>query len=191
MSDAIEAAVDDAAITEPLREATSTIASLTEQVEQLTRERDEQRVMFIYEADKHSEWLEKCMDMKRRAEAAERKLDDALATIALLQSQYRTQQEHDTAVIASERARAEAAEAKEGMRKTTNAIPNPGSDEAIAKGCTCSVLDNGHGHGYPGQPGVFVYRIGCPVHAPAITTNGTGTSGQAPTRTAYGTGRDL
>lgn len=62
---------DDAAITEPLREATSTIASLTGQVERLTRERDEQRVMFLYEADKHSEWLEKFMDMKRRAEAAE------------------------------------------------------------------------------------------------------------------------
>lgn len=53
------------------RRAADAIASLTEQVEGLTRERDEQRVMFLYEADKHSEWLEKFMDMKRRAEVAE------------------------------------------------------------------------------------------------------------------------
>ena len=42
--------------------------------------------------------------------------------------------------------------------------PNPGSDEAIALGCTCPVLDNGHGHGYWGQPGIFVYTRGCPLH---------------------------
>ena len=27
---------------------------------------------------------------------------------------------------------------------------NPGSDEAIAAGCTCPVIDNGHGRGYMG-----------------------------------------
>lgn len=74
------------------------------------------------------------------------------------------------------------------MSETTSAVPNPGSDAAIARGCTCSVLDNGHGHGHLGQPGVFVYLVGCPVHAPAITTNGTGTRGPTPTRTVYGTG---
>lgn len=31
-------------------------------------------------------------------------------------------------------------------------------------GCTCPVLDNGHGKGYMGQPGIFVYVEGCPVH---------------------------
>ena len=25
--------------------------------------------------------------------------------------------------------------------------PNPGSDEALARGCTCAVLDNAHGRG--------------------------------------------
>lgn len=45
--------------------------------------------------------------------------------------------------------------------------PNPGSDEAIALSCECPVLDNGHGHGYLGQPDVFVYTAGCPVHAPS------------------------
>lgn len=43
-------------------------------------------------------------------------------------------------------------------------IPNPGSPEAIAKGCTCPVLDNSHGRGYMGIKDVFVYREGCPVH---------------------------
>ena len=41
---------------------------------------------------------------------------------------------------------------------------NPGSKEAIEAGCTCPVLDNGRGRGYYGQPGVFVYTVGCPVH---------------------------
>lgn len=42
--------------------------------------------------------------------------------------------------------------------------PNPGSDAAIALGCTCPVLDNSHGKGHYGQTGIFVYTIGCPVH---------------------------
>lgn len=50
------------------------------------------------------------------------------------------------------------------MSETTDKKPNPGSDEAIAMGCTCPVLDNGHGRGYMGQPGIFVYIEGCPLH---------------------------
>jgi hypothetical protein len=55
---------------------------------------------------------------------------------------------------------------------TTNAVPNPGSDEAILRGCTCPVIDNAHGKGYmggaKGSDGytLFVYTCGCPVHAP-------------------------
>lgn len=51
----------------------------------------------------------------------------------------------------------------------TNA-PNPGSSDAIAKGCTCPVMDNGHGRGYMGgvkdKDGntLFVYSASCPVH---------------------------
>ena len=45
--------------------------------------------------------------------------------------------------------------------------PNPGSDEAIGMGCTCPVLDNGHGAGcgwsIEGRP-VFWIEPGCPVH---------------------------
>lgn len=44
--------------------------------------------------------------------------------------------------------------------------PNPGSAEALAAGCKCPVLDNAHGRGWMGQPGVFVFTVGCPVHAP-------------------------
>lgn len=42
--------------------------------------------------------------------------------------------------------------------------PAPGTDEALAEGCTCPVIDNGYGRGYRGQPGVFVFNGGCPVH---------------------------
>jgi hypothetical protein len=58
---------------------------------------------------------------------------------------------------------------------TTNAVPNPGSDEAIMRGCTCPVIDNGHGKGYMGGAKdahgstLFVYTCGCPVHAPALS----------------------
>jgi len=47
-------------------------------------------------------------------------------------------------------------------------LPNPGSDEAIELGCTCAVMDNGHGHGYMGMPGLFVYSCDCPVHKPVL-----------------------
>lgn len=43
-------------------------------------------------------------------------------------------------------------------------VPNPGSDEAIAQGCTCPVLDNEHGRGYMGIPNVFVRSEKCPLH---------------------------
>ena len=42
--------------------------------------------------------------------------------------------------------------------------PNPGTQEAIDKGCTCPVLDNEYGRGYMGVSGMFVYTGGCPVH---------------------------
>jgi hypothetical protein len=45
--------------------------------------------------------------------------------------------------------------------------PNPGSNEAIALGCTCPVMDNGHGQGFP-WPGTegpsFWVNADCPVH---------------------------
>jgi hypothetical protein len=44
---------------------------------------------------------------------------------------------------------------------------NPGSQEAIAKGCRCPVLDNGHGEGaYVDKDGVaqFWINVDCPLH---------------------------
>lgn len=51
--------------------------------------------------------------------------------------------------------------------------PNPGTDAALALGCTCPVIDNGYGRGYRGQPGVFVFNGNCPVHgrSPSPTEN--------------------
>lgn len=44
--------------------------------------------------------------------------------------------------------------------------PNPGSDEALAQGCLCPVLDNGHGRTCPYPPDGWWITAGCPVHAP-------------------------
>ena len=42
--------------------------------------------------------------------------------------------------------------------------PNPGSDEAIAQGCSCPVMDNGHGRGSAHGDGTFVMNTVCPLH---------------------------
>ena len=46
--------------------------------------------------------------------------------------------------------------------------PNPGSDEALDQGCTCPVLDNGHGRGVgdPDSPWFWTARD-CPIHGVA------------------------
>ena len=41
--------------------------------------------------------------------------------------------------------------------------PNPGSDEAMAMGCTCPVLDNNHGRHVP-WPGGYWVNEDCPIH---------------------------
>lgn len=40
----------------------------------------------------------------------------------------------------------------------------PGTQEAIDAGCLCPIMDNGHGRGYMGQPGVYVYAGNCSHH---------------------------
>ena len=43
--------------------------------------------------------------------------------------------------------------------------PNPGSDEALDKGCTCPVMDNAHGRGAWGSDGeLFIMSEDCPLH---------------------------
>lgn len=43
-------------------------------------------------------------------------------------------------------------------------VPNPGSDEALDQGCTCAVLDNGHGSEELGKIRGFWITGGCPLH---------------------------
>jgi hypothetical protein len=43
-------------------------------------------------------------------------------------------------------------------------LPNPGSNEAIARGCSCPVLDNGHGRGSMWGPNTFIYTQSCTLH---------------------------
>lgn len=42
--------------------------------------------------------------------------------------------------------------------------PNPGSNEAIKLGCTCPVLDNGHGKGAWDSKSFWISED-CPLHA--------------------------
>jgi hypothetical protein len=42
--------------------------------------------------------------------------------------------------------------------------PNPGSEEAIAQGCFCPIIDNNYGRGAYGDGKDFWYTEGCPVH---------------------------
>jgi hypothetical protein len=46
--------------------------------------------------------------------------------------------------------------------------PPPGSPEAVKLGCKCPRLDNGHGKGYMGIAGVYVYHSECPLHSRCI-----------------------
>lgn len=41
---------------------------------------------------------------------------------------------------------------------------NPGSDAALALGCQCPVMDNGHGRGSSWGPGKFWINAECPLH---------------------------
>lgn len=58
------------------------------------------------------------------------------------------------------------------MGETTSAVPNPGSDEAVARGCICPVLDNAGGRGVrianrDGVQTMFWINGDCPLHAPS------------------------
>ena len=52
------------------------------------------------------------------------------------------------------------------------ATPNPGSDEALARGCLCAVLDNCHCRFAPVPPDGWHITIGCPLHTPPEMTRG-------------------
>jgi hypothetical protein len=42
-------------------------------------------------------------------------------------------------------------------------VPNPGSDLALAAGCTCPIADNNRGKIVP-WPGSWWISAGCPLH---------------------------
>jgi hypothetical protein len=46
------------------------------------------------------------------------------------------------------------------------AAANPGSDEALARGCLCPVIENGHGKTATWPPDGWWMVPGCPVHLP-------------------------
>lgn len=51
-------------------------------------------------------------------------------------------------------------------------VPNPGSAPAIARGCTCPVVDNGYGRGFViGDSLTFWYNADCPVHSKEENNN--------------------
>lgn len=55
------------------------------------------------------------------------------------------------------------------MQQLDDAVPrapNPGSDAALAMGCLCAVIDNGHGLHPPYPPDGWWITVGCPVHHP-------------------------
>jgi hypothetical protein len=44
-------------------------------------------------------------------------------------------------------------------------VPNPGSKKAIEQGCSCAVMDNHYGKGFPyGGETCFYINGNCPVH---------------------------
>lgn len=51
---------------------------------------------------------------------------------------------------------------------------SPGSDEAVAHGCRCPVIDNARGRGWMGgmkdKQGrtIFIYSAKCPLHGNAV-----------------------
>ena len=52
-------------------------------------------------------------------------------------------------------------------REMTEKQPNPGSPEAVEKGCKCPVMDNHYGKGFPlgkeNEP-MFWVSFDCPLH---------------------------
>ena len=53
---------------------------------------------------------------------------------------------------------------------TPDQTPPPGHPESVKLGCKCPVLDNAHGKGYMGMPGLYVYTAGCPLHQIELVT---------------------
>lgn len=59
---------------------------------------------------------------------------------------------------------------------------NPGSDKAVAQGCTCPRMDNGYGRGYHSQEGVFVCSEDCKMHGGRVMGEDNEAGGLPPTK---------
>lgn len=55
---------------------------------------------------------------------------------------------------------------------TEDERPKPGSNEAIAAGCTCAVIDNNRGRFAPFPPDGWWITATCPIHAVADADDG-------------------
>ena len=57
--------------------------------------------------------------------------------------------------------------------KWSESLPSPGSNDAVEAGCTCPILDNAHGGGFPGKEGSVMYWVaqGCRLHGQAHKEN--------------------
>lgn len=49
-------------------------------------------------------------------------------------------------------------------QQSNDLVPNPGSNEAQQKGCTCPVMDNGYGDEELGRIRGFWISGNCPLH---------------------------
>jgi len=63
------------------------------------------------------------------------------------------------------------------MKDDSNSNLNPGSKEAVEKGCTCPTMDNGHGEGSgyfdENRKPLFWITVDCPLHSKEKVNNGT------------------
>jgi hypothetical protein len=50
--------------------------------------------------------------------------------------------------------------------------PNPGSDQALNRGCTCAVMDNNRGLRAPMRENQWWITAECPVHDPTDNVKG-------------------
>lgn len=50
------------------------------------------------------------------------------------------------------------------MTELKDSKPNPGSDDAVDRGCLCPVMANCRGRGVFGREGEFWMSSDCPVH---------------------------
>lgn len=57
------------------------------------------------------------------------------------------------------------------MELNGKTVPNPGSQEALDLGCTCAVMDNNYGAGFPwGEVHqAFWITEGCPIHSEGVS----------------------